>query len=242
LHRLHSLRPSPAMVVALIALFLSLGGVSYGVATGFIDSRELKNNTVSTKDLKNNDIRSGDVRSNTLTGSDINESRLGKVPSATSADSATSATSATNATTATSAGNASTVNGFTVRRIDYRAPNATTGTTILDLKGLTITADCTGSVPDNVDVTGPPGSDISIWGYDGDDATNPLTGALDIENYAGGTLQNIEDTVGDTSANSVGVQLTYHRNNGDVVTAQFNMDATGVPATQCVIGGTAVGG
>jgi hypothetical protein len=65
------LTPSPAMIVALIALFLSLGGVSYGVATGFIDSRELKNNAVSTKDLKNNDIRSGDVRNNGLTGTDI---------------------------------------------------------------------------------------------------------------------------------------------------------------------------
>ena len=57
LQRLLSLRPSPAMVVALVALFMSLGGVSYGVATGFIDSREIKNNVVSTKDLKNNDIR-----------------------------------------------------------------------------------------------------------------------------------------------------------------------------------------
>jgi hypothetical protein len=33
-------RPSPALIVACLALFLSLGGVSYGVATGFIDSRE----------------------------------------------------------------------------------------------------------------------------------------------------------------------------------------------------------
>jgi hypothetical protein len=71
--------PSPAMVVALIALFVSLGGVSYGVATGFIDSRELKNNAVSTKDLKNNDIRSRDVRNNALTGGDIaDRSLLGK--------------------------------------------------------------------------------------------------------------------------------------------------------------------
>jgi len=89
-HRLHL--PSPAMLVALVALFLSLGGVSYGVATGFIDSRELKNNAVSTKDLRNNDIRGRDVRANTLTGSDINESRLGKVPSAANADTAANAT------------------------------------------------------------------------------------------------------------------------------------------------------
>ena len=41
-------RPSPALVISCIALFVSMGGVSYGVATGFIDSREIRNNTVST--------------------------------------------------------------------------------------------------------------------------------------------------------------------------------------------------
>jgi hypothetical protein len=99
-----SLRPSPSMAVALIALFISLSGVSYGVATGFIDSRELKNNTVRSPDLKNNDIRTQDVRNNevrgrdirnssilsrdigfnTLTGNDINESKLATVPAAAS--------------------------------------------------------------------------------------------------------------------------------------------------------------
>jgi hypothetical protein len=88
------LTPSPAMVVALIALFVSLGGVSYGVATGSITGKAIKNSSVGTKDLKNNDIRSGDIRNNSLTGSDVNESKLGKVPSAGSADSATSAANA----------------------------------------------------------------------------------------------------------------------------------------------------
>ncbi len=107
-------RPSPALVISLIALFVSLSGVSYGVATGFIDSRELKNNQVRSVDLRNNDVRTRDLRNNevrgidirnstvqgrdvalnTLTGDDVNESRLGKVPSATAADTATQATSA----------------------------------------------------------------------------------------------------------------------------------------------------
>jgi hypothetical protein len=104
-------RPSPAMLVALTALFISLGGVSYGVATGSIDSREIKNNTVGTKDLRNNDVRGKDIRnstitgadiktgtikgadigSNSVTGSDILESSLGVVPSANVANFATSA-------------------------------------------------------------------------------------------------------------------------------------------------------
>ena len=59
-----SRRPSPAMIVALLALFVSLSGVSYGVATGFIDSREIKNNEVRSIDIRNNQIRSKDIRNN----------------------------------------------------------------------------------------------------------------------------------------------------------------------------------
>jgi hypothetical protein len=104
-------RPSPALVISIIALFVSLSGVSYGVATGFIDSREIKNNEIRSRDLRNNEIRTRDLRNNevrgidirnstvqgrdialnTVTGEDLNESTLGKVPSATSADSATTA-------------------------------------------------------------------------------------------------------------------------------------------------------
>jgi hypothetical protein len=114
LHKLQNLnkRPSPALVIACLALFVSLGGVSYGVATGFIDSREIQNNTIRSKDvrnatlrtddIRNNEIRGFDVRNsslqgrdiafNTLTGADIDESRLGKVPAATAADSAAALT------------------------------------------------------------------------------------------------------------------------------------------------------
>jgi hypothetical protein len=110
LHKLQNLnkRPSPALVIACLALFVSLGGVSYGVATGFIDSREIQNNTIRSKDvrnatlrtedIRNNEIRGFDVRNsslqgrdiafNTLTGADIDEASLGKVASATEADTA----------------------------------------------------------------------------------------------------------------------------------------------------------
>ena len=99
------------MIVALIALFVSLSGVSYGVATGFIDSREIKNNEVRSIDIRNNEIRTRDLRNNevrgidirnstvqgrdialnTVTGEDVKEDTLQKVPSALLADSATTA-------------------------------------------------------------------------------------------------------------------------------------------------------
>ena len=112
-------RPSPAMIVALTALFVSLSGVSYGVATGFIDSREIKNNEVRSIDIRNNEVRTRDLRNNevrgvdirnstvqgrdialnTVTGDDVREDTLQKVPSALLADSATKAASADTVTT-----------------------------------------------------------------------------------------------------------------------------------------------
>jgi hypothetical protein len=79
--RIHRLRPSPAMVVAVIALFLSLGGVSYGIAT--IGTRQIKNNSVRSTDIRNRTIRNRDVHRNALTGSRIRESTLGTVPTST---------------------------------------------------------------------------------------------------------------------------------------------------------------
>jgi len=77
-------RPSPAMVVACTALFVSLGGVSYGVATGFIDSREIRNNTIRGKDVRNGALSGADIKRDSLTGVRINEGRLGVVPFAES--------------------------------------------------------------------------------------------------------------------------------------------------------------
>lgn len=85
-------------LVAYLALFIALGGTSYGLAAGSIDSREIKNNTVRTGDLRNNEIRSRDIRnrtivardllSNTLGGDQIDETELGEVPLATRSKSA----------------------------------------------------------------------------------------------------------------------------------------------------------
>ena len=79
-------RPSPALVVACIALFVALGGVSYGVATGSIDRREIRDNTIRSKDvrnnsvysrdLRNNDVRDIDIRNGTIKGRDIARSTI----------------------------------------------------------------------------------------------------------------------------------------------------------------------
>ena len=143
-------RPSPALVIALIALFVSLSGVSYGVATGYIDSREIKNNQVRSLDIRNNEIRTRDLRNNqvrgidirnssvqgrdialnTINGNDVNESTLDKVPSATSAD------------TAGSAATAGSVGGIAARKFSYSAETGSDFVQILNFGGLVLEADC----------------------------------------------------------------------------------------------------
>jgi hypothetical protein len=147
-------KPSPALIVACVALFCSLGGVSYGVATGFIDSREIKNNTIRAKDIRNGQVTSADLRDDNVSGADVNESSLGKVPSAASADSAAKATNATNATnaakagiaghatTASNASNADAVGGVRERTINVRQNAGTPFTNVFSFGGLVIDVEC----------------------------------------------------------------------------------------------------
>jgi hypothetical protein len=85
--------PSPAMVIALIALFVALGGSSYAAINA------LPKNSVGAKQLKKNAVTGVKIKKGAVTASKINPSGL-TVPSATHA---TSADSATNATTAANA-------------------------------------------------------------------------------------------------------------------------------------------
>lgn len=71
--------PSPAMVVALTALFLALGGSAYALV---ITGKSIKNNTVTGKDIRNGSLRGKDVHANGLGGRAIKESSLGVVPAA----------------------------------------------------------------------------------------------------------------------------------------------------------------
>ena len=81
-------RPSAALIISCLALFMALGGVSYGFAAGSIDSKEIKNNDVRSKDVRQSTLTGSDVKGNALKGADVDESSLGKVPSAANADNA----------------------------------------------------------------------------------------------------------------------------------------------------------
>ena len=109
---------NPASLIATVALFAALGGVSYAAAT--IDGKNIKSKTIAGKKLKDKTVTGGKVKSDSLTGAQVNESTLGKVPSATSADQAGHASTAAKAATAD---NAATAENAT------NAVNATNATT-----------------------------------------------------------------------------------------------------------------
>jgi hypothetical protein len=83
------------MVVALVALFVALGGGAYAALR--VKSRHIANNTVRTQDVRNNSLRGKDVRNrglgardiafDSLTGNQIDEPTLERVPSAADAQS-----------------------------------------------------------------------------------------------------------------------------------------------------------
>ena len=69
MHRLTSSRPSPAMIVALVALGVALGGTSYAAVT-------LPKNSVSSRQLKNNSITSPKVKDRSLKAQDFAQGEL----------------------------------------------------------------------------------------------------------------------------------------------------------------------
>jgi hypothetical protein len=85
---------SPAMLVALAALAVSLGGTSYAVTKlpkNSVGSAQLKANAVTSAKLKARAVTGAKLAPDTLTGAHVNEATLGKVAAAQTADRAAGA-------------------------------------------------------------------------------------------------------------------------------------------------------
>lgn len=120
MYRVLAHRPSPAMLVALLALFVSLGGNAFAaLSINSVGTTQLKSGAVTTRKIRNGAVTTGKIRNGAVTGAKLNLAGV-TVPNAlhaTDAGHATSATNATNATDATTATNAT------------NAAHATTATT-----------------------------------------------------------------------------------------------------------------
>ena len=85
------LRPSPAMVVAVVALAVALGGTSYAairLPKNSVSSKQLKKGAVTRDKIGNGAVTGAKVATDTLTAADLKESTLAAVPSALNATNA----------------------------------------------------------------------------------------------------------------------------------------------------------
>src|SRR4051812_19199167 len=95
--------------IALLALFVALGGTTYAATAlprNSVGPQQLRKNAVSNPKLKNGAVTGAKVADNSIRGADVLESSLGQVPQAANATQAVNATTALSATTAASATNA----------------------------------------------------------------------------------------------------------------------------------------
>src|SRR4029079_1379213 len=83
MHRLVKHRPSPAMVVACVALLVALGGTSVAavnaIAPNSIGAPQIQANAVSTSELRNGAVTGPKLRANAVTGAKILNHSLGAV-------------------------------------------------------------------------------------------------------------------------------------------------------------------
>jgi hypothetical protein len=224
-------RPSPAMVVAFIALGVALAGTASAlpgksrvkkddIARAAIRAQHIYSNAVRTKHLRARNvtrskisrraINSDLVGVDALTGQNIVESSLSTVP------------------------NSSKVNNRSVEKIAFVAAAGTAATPVLNLNGLSIAAACSAGPALSVTAsTAVGGAWIHAGGthggagnyYNGDDAFN-VGDSFDVL---------LSGTTGGTGLRGT---LTYVRPDGEVVTADYLAQET---ATGCVFAGTAIG-
>lgn len=112
MHPVFRHRPSPAMVVACLALIVALSGTGYAairLPARSVGAKQLKTGAVTRLKLARSAVTGAKVARNALTGMQINEATLATVPKATHASAADTATHANTADSAATAGSADAV-------------------------------------------------------------------------------------------------------------------------------------
>jgi hypothetical protein len=222
-------RPSPALIVSVIALIAACAG-SAGAAA-LITSKDVKDHSLQGKDIRSNTITGRNVKGlsgrdvirNGLDGSDIDESTLDKVPSAARAD---------------SAGTADAVKGMHVGNVAFRAMAGTAGTPVFDQGGLRLQAACAagGLLTATATPSGSAGGVIRIG------VVHPGTPAettyVSDNDFTGADSANL---VAGGAGNAQG-HLTYTSPAGDTITVDY-LTQDGVDPARgyaCLLAGTAV--
>lgn len=78
-------RPSPALVISLLALFVALGGSAYAanqLAKNSVGAKQLKSNAVTTAKIKKGAVTGAKIKNKSVTGAKIDTASLPPVPTA----------------------------------------------------------------------------------------------------------------------------------------------------------------
>ena len=238
--------PSPALVVALVALVAALAGSAVALpGKNKVDRNDIRKSAVAGKQVKNDSV----------TGADVAESTLGTVPSAASAVSARnadhaasaananhaatadSATSADHAATAgdaefaVSAEHASNITGVRLGNLFFRAPVSTPAAPQLTVQGLSLSLGCSAA-----------GQPIALAS-----TTNTATELSGHTVSSGGANLTYTDDNGFTNVDILQTgfgsgTLTYAAGSGASVTMDYGFDSSTVFGGQsgCAFWGTLV--
>ena len=213
-----------ANVMATLAVVLVVaGGTAYAANTIF--STDIVNGEVKSVDIGTGQVQAIDVKNDGLTGDDIAEPTLQNV-------------------------NAGTVGGLQVRKINFQVPFGTGPTTVLDLAGLQITAECQ-NFGDFLDVkaftskndasayyVGVSGSIVPGDAFEGIMSISRPEGRFDI----GDQIQIDNATPGAQGTGDIATgTLNYSAPDGSVAVARLAFDTDGEHDT-CALTGTAIGG
>src|SRR5262245_12752383 len=117
--------PSPAAVIAIVALVFAVSGVAVALpGKNSVGTKDIKKNAVTAAKVKDGAITTAKIGNDAVTGAKVDEATLGTVPSASTAATATKATSAETAVKATEA---------------TKAATATTASNSVEFEGRTLT-------------------------------------------------------------------------------------------------------
>jgi hypothetical protein len=216
--RFHITRPSPALVVATIALIVAMGGTSYAALSlpqNSVGTEQLKNAAVTNGKIKTGAVGTKKIADGAVTGAKLNLTGV-IVPRA---GYATSADHASVADTAIHVGTADTVGGVNVSHFAVKIPPFGSAT-LVDTGLVTLSGDCSAGGPGGPDgVTlakdngAPPmAAGITAAGMDTNNVVNAgyrnLIGPVFI-NSNGDEGWTIHAEVGTTSGKSITINMLF---------------------------------
>jgi hypothetical protein len=207
--------PSPAILVAVLALVAALAGTAIAGPTATVSVSKKKVKKIAKKQA----IKQ------------IN--KLAPGLSVASAETANTADSANTANTAAQAQNASTANGVKPIKVSFAAPTSTPATAFVNQGGVRIRGECTGAGEARLELTntGASGAVVQFAAVNADGSTDagPNLG------MGSGTMQSLTTTAAPRNIRTVTV--TYRGAGGTELSGDVVM-ARGAATAQCVIAGT----